>query len=435
MDRESLKLQNSNKHLFYRHLRESDPEIYSCIVQELNRLRDNLELIASENVVSLAVLEAASSVLTNKYAEGYPSARWYGGCKYADEVERIAIKRAKDLFHAEYANVQPHSGTQANLAVYFSVLKPGETILALDIASGGHLSHGHPKNFSGAVYNVVRYGVEKDSQLIDYNQVQELARKHRPKIIVAGHSAYPRILDFDKFKEIAGEVGAYVMADIAHVAGLVIAGLHPNPCQKNIEFVTTTTHKTLRGARGGMILAQERFSKILDSALFPGSQGGPLLHIIAAKAVAFKEAGEPEFKKYQEQVLKNSRTIAQAFISKGYRVMTGGTDNHLNLVDVYSTYKVSGKDSSKWLEEANITVNKNLIPYDTLSPFITSGIRIGSPAVTTRGMKEKEMLVIVELIDKVLKNKGDAEIIARVKDDVRNLLKNFPLYPEISDEQ
>ncbi|HEO63933.1 MAG TPA: serine hydroxymethyltransferase, partial [Candidatus Omnitrophica bacterium] len=270
MDRESLKLQNSNKHLFYRHVKESDPEIYSCIVQELNRLRDNLELIASENVVSLAVLEAAASVLTNKYAEGYPSARWYGGCKYADEVERIAIKRAKELFDAEYANVQPHSGTQANLAVYFSVLKPGETILALDIASGGHLSHGHPKNFSGSVYNVVRYGVEKDSQLIDYNQVQELARKHRPKLIVAGHSAYPRILDFDKFREIADETGAYVMADIAHVAGLVIAGLHPNPCLKGIEFVTTTTHKTLRGARGGLILAQERFSKILDSALFPG---------------------------------------------------------------------------------------------------------------------------------------------------------------------
>ncbi len=421
----------SNRYDPYRHIKNVDPEIYKYITRELARLRDNLELIASENVVSLGVLEAAGSILTNKYAEGYPSARWYGGCKYVDKVEEIAIERAKELFNAEHANVQPHSGTQANMAVYFSVLKPQDTILALDIASGGHLSHGHPKNFSGMMYNVVKYGVDPKTQLIDYKQVKDLALKYKPKIIVVGHSAYPRVLDFSKFREIAKDANAYVLADIAHVAGLVAVGLHPNPCNEGVEFVTTTTHKTLRGARGGMILTKAKFAKSIDSAVFPGMQGGPLLHLIAAKAVAFKEAQTEGFKTYQQQILKNSSAIAAEFINKGTRLMTGGTDNHLVLIDVYSTYKVTGKDASSMLEEANITVNKNLIPYDTLSPFITSGVRIGSPAVTTRGMKEEEMVIIVDLIDKILKSKGDKKVIKDVKAKVLELLKNFPLYDEV----
>ncbi len=434
MSGESVKLVNLNKRYFYQDIKRIDPEIYSCLIKELNRLRDNLELIASENVVSIAVLETAGSILTNKYAEGYPGARWYGGCKYVDEIESIAIDRAKKLFKAEHANVQPHSGTQANMAVYLSALKTGDTILALDMASGGHLSHGHPKNFSGQIYNVVKYGVDPKSCLIDYNQVRDLAKKHRPKIIVVGHSAYPRQLDFKQFKEIAEEVGAYILADIAHVAGLVIADLHPNPIDFGIEFTTTTTHKTLRGARGGMVLTKKEFAKSIDSSLFPGSQGGPLPHIIAAKAVAFKEAAKPEFKEYQKHVLANARALASNFLSKGYDVMTGGTDNHLMLVNVHAKHNITGKTASLWLEEANITVNKNLIPYDKQSPFLTSGLRIGSPAVTTRGMREKDMVKIVDLIDQVLESKGSADTAKRVKSEVLELLKDFPLYPEIKDE-
>jgi glycine hydroxymethyltransferase len=434
MREEWVKSQKSSDVILYQKIKQTDPEIYSLIIKELNRLRENLELIASENVVSIAVLEAAASVLTNKYAEGYPKARWYGGCSFVDEVEEIARERAKKLFRAEHANVQPHSGTQANMAVYFAVLKPGDTILALDIASGGHLSHGHPKNFSGMIYNVVTYGVDPETNLIDYDLVRDLAKKHKPKIIVVGHSAYPRILDFKKFKQIADEVSAYVMADIAHIAGLVIAGLHPNPCNAEIDFVTSTTHKTLRGARGGLILTFRKYAKLIDASVFPGIQGGPLLHIIAAKAVAFKEASKPEFIEYQKQIIKNANKLAHEFDKKGYRLITGGTDNHLLLLDLYSTYGITGKDASAWLESANITVNKNLIPYDKLSPFVTSGIRIGTPAVTTRGMKENEMVIIAELIDKVLKSKGDEEVISEVRKEVLNLLKDFPLYPEIGDE-
>ncbi len=434
MNEGSVRSMNLNKREFYQNIKIVDPEVYSYIVKELNRLRDNLELIASENVVSSAVLEAAGSVLTNKYAEGYPGARWYGGCKHIDEIESIARERAKGLFKAEHANVQPHSGTQANMAVYLSALKAGDTILALDIASGGHLSHGHPKNFSGQIYNVVKYGVDPSSYLIDYDKVRDLAKKHKPKIIVVGHSAYPRQLDFNKFKEIASEVGAYILADIAHVAGLVIAGLHPSPIDAGVEFTTTTTHKTLRGARGGLILTKKEFAKSIDSSLFPGSQGGPLPHIIAAKAVAFKEASKPEFKEYQKAVLANARALAASFIERGYDVMTGGTDNHLILLNIYNKYNITGKDASRWLEEANITVNKNLVPFDTQSPFLTSGLRIGSPAVTTRGMGEREMVEIVNLIDRVLESKGDKNTIDKVRSDVLELLKNFPLYPEIKDE-
>ncbi|MDP8216157.1 MAG: serine hydroxymethyltransferase [Candidatus Kaelpia imicola] len=434
MSGESVRSVSLNKRYFYQGVKRIDPEIYSCLIKELNRLRDNIDLIASENVVSSAVLETAGSILTNKYAEGYPNARWYRGCKHVDEVENIARERAKKLFRAEHANVQPHSGTQANMAVYLSALKTGDTLLALDIASGGHLSHGHPKNFSGQIYNVVRYGVDPKSHLIDYNQVRDLAKKHKPKIIVVGHSAYPRQLDFKRFKEIADEVGAYILADIAHVAGFVITGLHPNPIDAGIEFTTTTTHKTLRGARGGLILTKREFAKSIDSSLFPGSQGGPLPHVIAAKAVAFKEAAKPEFKEYQKHVLTNAQALASCFLSKGYDVMTGGTDNHLILLDVYIKHGITGKDASLWLEEANITVNKNLIPYDKQSPFLTSGLRIGSPAVTTRGMEEKEMAEIVSLIDRVLESKGSVDVIKRVKLEVLELLKEFPLYPEIKDE-
>jgi len=434
MNEELIKSSHLRRVWLYQKVKETDPEIYSLIIQELNRLRQNLELIASENVVSTAVLEAAASVLTNKYAEGYPNARWYGGCSYVDKVEELARERAKKLFQAEHANVQPHSGTQANMAVYFAVLKPGDTILALDIASGGHLSHGHSKNFSGMIYNAVRYGVDPESNLIDYENVRELAKKHRPKIIVVGHSAYPRILDFEKFRQIGNEVSAYVMADIAHIAGLVIAGLHPNPCTAGIDFVTSTTHKTLRGARGGIILTSNKHAKLIDASVFPGIQGGPLLHIIAAKAVAFKEASNPEFIEYQRQIVANAKKLASEFDKKGYRVITGGTDNHLLLLDLYSTYGITGKDASFWLEAANITVNKNLIPYDKLSPFVTSGIRIGTPAVTTRGMREEEMVIIADLIDKVLKSKGEEKVIAEVRGEVLELLKNFPLYPEIGDE-
>lgn len=429
-----LKSRRLNKVRLYQHIKQVDPQIYNYLIFELKRQRQNLELIASENVVSVTVLEAAGSVLTNKYAEGYPKARWYGGCKYVDKVEEIAIQRAKSLFKAEHANVQPHSGTQANMAVYFAVLKPYDTILALDIASGGHLSHGHPKNFSGMIYNVVTYGVDPKSHLIDYDRVRDLAKKYKPKIIVTGHSAYPRRLDFKKFKEIAREIDAYCLADIAHIAGLVITGFHPNPCEQDVDFVTTTTHKTLRGARGGLILSKQRYARLIDAMIFPGIQGGPLLHIIASKAVAFKEASKPEFKKYQEQIIKNARKLAHEFITRGYRVITNGTDNHLILIDVYSTYKITGKDASIWLEKANITVNKNLIPYDKLSPSVTSGIRIGTPAVTSRGMKEEEMPLIVDFIDRVLKSKGNEEIIHKICAEVLKLLDKFPLYPEILDE-
>jgi glycine hydroxymethyltransferase len=411
-------------------LKIKDPQVYNLILKEIERQNQTLELIASENFVDLSVLEAQGSPLTNKYAEGYPYARWYGGCKFIDGIEKIAIERAKKLFSAEHANVQPHSGTQANMAVYFSTLSPGDKILTMDLSCGGHLSHGHPKNFSGMFYEVISYGVNKDTNLIDYDEILKLAKKHKPKLILAGHSAYPREIDFKKFEEIAKEVGTYLFADIAHIAGLIIANIHPNPTPF-AEFVTTTTHKTLRGARGGMILCKKEFAKKIDSMVFPGIQGGPLLHIISAKAVALKQAFSPEFKEYQVQIVKNAKTLAQSFMNLGYELITNGTDNHLMLLDLYSSKKITGKDASFWLDKANITVNKNLIPYDPLPPTITSGIRIGTPAVTTRGMKENEMIKIAELINRVLSSKGNSKEIEIVKKEVRKLVEEFPLYNQI----
>ncbi|MCM8784084.1 MAG: serine hydroxymethyltransferase [Candidatus Omnitrophica bacterium] len=408
-------------------LKEVDPEIFYFLRKEIKRENENLELIASENFVSYAVLEAQGSVLTNKYAEGYPGRRWYGGCQYVDEVERLAVERAKKIFKAEHVNVQPHSGTQANMAVYFALLKPGDTVLAMDLACGGHLSHGHPHNFSGIFYNIVTYGVNRSTELIDYDQVEILAKRHRPKMILAGASAYSRIIDFKKLREICDKVGAYLFVDMAHFAGLVAAGLHPNPVDY-AEVVSTTTHKTLRGARGGMVLCKKEFAKKIDALIFPGIQGGPLLHIIAAKAVTFKEALNHDFKKYQQQVVKNAQVLASELKSKGFRIVSGGTDTHLFLVDLIKSRGVTGKEAAEVLDMANITVNKNLIPFDNLSPPITSGIRLGTPAVTTRGMKEEHMKEIASFIDEVLKSPDNKMAIKEVKDKVRNLLKRFPLY-------
>ena len=408
-------------------LRQTDPEVFAAIHMETERLEYNLELIASENVVSEAVLEAQGSVMTNKYAEGYPGRRYYGGCDYVDVVEELAISRAKQLFGADHVNVQPHSGTQANMAVYFSVMKPGDCYLGMNLAHGGHLSMGSPVNFSGMLYRVVPYGVCQDTETLDYDALAELAREHRPRLIIAGASAYPRVIDFKRFREIADEVGAYLMVDMAHIAGLVAAGLHPSPIPY-ADFVTTTTHKTLRGPRGGMILCRAEHAKTVDSKIFPGLQGGPLMHVIAAKAVALKEALSPEFKLYQQQIVKNTKALAGALMGKGFRLVSGGTDNHLMLVDLRRS-ELTGKVAQEALDKARITVNKNTVPFETRSPFVTSGIRIGTPAVTTRGMKEEEMLTVADFIARALNHGADEEVLKSIGAEVRELCKKFPVYP------
>lgn len=405
-----------------------DPEVAGAIRLETERQEYNLELIASENFVSEAVMEAQGSVMTNKYAEGYPGKRYYGGCSQVDIVENLAIERAKELFGADHVNVQPHSGSQANMAVYFSVLKPGDTVMGMDLSHGGHLTHGSPANFSGKLYNIVFYGVSKETETIDYNEVERLALEHRPKMIVVGASAYPRIIDFAAFRKIADKVGAMIMVDMAHIAGLVATGLHPSPVP-HAEFVTTTTHKTLRGPRGGMILCRAEYAKALNSNIFPGIQGGPLMHVIAAKAVALKEALGPEFKTYQEQIVKNARTLAEALANQGLRLVSGGTDNHMMLVDLTNT-GLTGKVAEEALDKAGITVNKNTIPFETRSPFVTSGIRIGTPAATTHGLKEKEMIEVAGFIAEVLRNTDNDSELARVKEKVHALMERFPMYSE-----
>ena len=409
-------------------LKKKDARIYKSIVQELGRQREHLELIASENFAPLAVLEVQGSVLTNKYAEGYPQARWYGGCEFVDEVEDLARERVKRLFGAEYANVQPHSGTQANMAVMMAVLEPQDTILAMDLACGGHLSHGHPLNFSGKFYKIAAYGVDKDTECLDYEEIEELALKYKPKMIIAGASAYSRIIDFKRFREIADKVGAYLLVDMAHFAGLVAAKIYPNPCEY-AEFVTSTTHKTLRGPRGGFVLAREEFARKINTAVFPGVQGGPLMHVIAAKAVAFGLALKEEFIQYQKQVVKNARCFAKSMEVKGYRIVSGGTDSHLFLVDLRPK-DISGKKASAVLGEVNITVNKNLIPFDSKPPAIASGIRIGTPAITTRGVKETDIEKITEFIDKSLNNKDNPEELKSIKKEVLEFTNKFPLYPD-----
>jgi glycine hydroxymethyltransferase len=408
-------------------LERTDPAVYAAIQRETERQQQNLELIASENVVSEAVLEAQGSILTNKYAEGYPGKRYYGGCQFVDEIETLAIERARALFGAEAANVQPHSGSQANMCVYFSQLAVGDTILAMNLSHGGHLTHGNPVNFSGKFFRVVPYGVRESDGRIDFDQVGELARRERPKMIVVGHSAYPRAIDFAPFRVIADEVGATVFADMAHFAGLVAAGLHPSPVP-HCEFVTTTTHKTLRGPRGGMILFRRAYEKSINSSVFPGNQGGPLMHVIAAKAVALHEAATPAFRAYQAQILTNARALAAALLARGFRLLTGGTDNHLMMLDLRGT-ELTGKLAEETLDRARITVNKNTVPNDPRSPFVTSGVRIGTPAVTSRGMKEAEMETIAELIRRALEHVGDTAALSRVGDDVRELCRRFPIYP------
>src|SRR5262245_29006380 len=409
-------------------LERVDPAIYAAIGRETERQEYNLELIASENIVSEAVLEAQGSILSNKYAEGYPGKRYYGGCEFVDEVEILAIGRAKALFGAEAANVQPHSGSQANMCVYFSQLAVGDTILAMNLQHGGHLTHGNPVNFSGKFFRVVPYGVRESDGRIDLDQVRDLARRERPKMIVVGHSAYPRAIDFAPFRAIADEVGATVFADMAHFAGLVAAGLHPSPVP-HCEFVTTTTDKTLRGPRGGMILFREAFEKSINGSVFPGNQGGPLMHVIAAKAVALQEASTPEFRDYQRQIVANAKALADAFLRRGFRLASGGTLNHLMLLDLRGT-EISGKLAQETLDKARITVNKNTVPFDPRSPFVTSGVRIGTPAVTSRGMKEPEMDVIAELLRRGLQLVGDDTALARLGDQVRDLCSRFPIYPE-----
>ncbi len=409
-----------------RTLAETDPEIRQAIDAEIRRQNDGLELIASENFVSAAVREAAASVMTNKYAEGYPGRRYYGGCEFVDGAERLARQRAKELFGAEHANVQPHSGSQANMAVYFAVLEPGDTLMGMDLSCGGHLTHGHPLSYSGRDFNVVAYGVDRESETIDFDEVARLARQHQPKLIVCGASAYSRVIDFARFREIADEVGALLLADIAHIAGLVAAGLHPSPVP-HCHFVTTTTHKTLRGPRGGIILCTKKWRKRIDRALFPGIQGGPLMHIIAAKAVAFKEALEPEFAAYQRSVVANAARLADSLIGRGCRIVAGGTDNHVFLLDVAAA-GTTGQVMEGALEAAGITVNKNTIPYDENPPLVASGIRLGSPAVTTRGMGEAEMERIAGFIAEVLDSPEDAELHAGVRQRVMQICREFPLY-------
>jgi len=406
-------------------LERVDPEIYRVLQREAERQEHNLELIASENVVSRAVLEAQGSILTNKYAEGYPGRRYYGGCEVVDIAEQLAIDRATQIFGADYVNVQPHSGSQANMAVYFSQLTPGDTILSMDLTHGGHLTHGSPVNFSGKFFKVIPYGVRQADERIDYEAMRALARQHRPKMIVVGYSAYPREIDFLPFRQAADEVGAVIMTDIAHFAGLVAAGIHPSPVP-HCEFVTTTTHKTLRGPRGGMIMCREPYAKSIGSSVFPGNQGGPLMHVIAAKAVAFKEALTPEFKDYQRQIVRNAKALAAALTEKGFRLVSGGTDNHLMLLDLRNT-ELTGKVAQETLDRAHITVNKNTVPFETRSPFVTSGVRIGTPAVTTRGMKEPEMAAIADLIFRSLQAFGNDAGLAAIADDVIALCSKFPI--------
>jgi len=424
-------------------LQKTDPDVFNAIKKEEERENLNLELIASENIVSRAVLEAQGSVMTNKYAEGYPSHRYYGGCEFVDIVENLARDRAKELFQCEYANVQPHSGTQANMAIYFSVLKPGDTVLGMNLSHGGHLSHGSPANFSGKLFKIVSYGVSKDTETIDYDELMKIAMQEKPALIIAGASAYPRIIDFKKFREVADACGAYLVTDMAHIAGLVAAGLHPTPLPHS-HFVTTTTHKTLRGPRGGMLLMGKDFenrlgiiapksgrvkmmSEILDSNTFPGIQGGPLMHVIAAKAVALKEALDPSFKAYQQQIINNCQALAKALKGYNFRLVSGGSDNHLMLIDL-SNKKVTGKEAEQALDKARITVNKNTIPFDTQPPTVTSGIRIGTPAVTSRGMKEKEMEEIAGYINDVIENINNEKILNSVREKVENLCRRFPIY-------
>jgi glycine hydroxymethyltransferase len=406
-------------------IRQSDPAIYKLLQQEDQRQKENIELIASENITSKAIREVQGSRMTNKYAEGYPGKRWYNGCEWVDGAETLAIDRAKELFGAEHANVQPHSGSGANMAVYFSQLQPGDTILAMSLAEGGHLTHGHPMNFSGRLFNIVPYGVSQETEQIDYENIQKLAREHQPKLIVAGASAYSRIIDFKRIREIADEVGALMMVDMAHISGLVAAGCHPNPVPL-ADFVTTTTHKTLRGPRGGLILCKEAYGADIDKHIFPGTQGGPLMHTIAAKAVCFGEALQPAFKDYMKQVVKNAVSMATSLTDESIRLVSGGTDNHLMLVDLSAT-ETTGKDAAAALDRAAITVNKNSIPFDTKSPFVTSGIRIGTPAVTTRGMKEAEMEQIADLIKRVINRPQDKASIQEVRKEVLQLTEHFPI--------
>lgn len=408
-------------------LRKQDPEIMKALGLELQRQRDNIELIASENIVSEAVLEAMGTVLTNKYAEGYPGKRYYGGCEHVDIAEDIARNRAKELFGAEHANVQPHSGAQANMAVYLAALNPGDTVLGMNLAHGGHLTHGSPVNASGLLYNFVPYGVSEDTFTIDYAEVRKLAFKHRPRMIVAGASAYPRIIDFEELGKIANDVGALLFVDMAHIAGLVAAGLHPSPVP-HAHFVTTTTHKTLRGPRGGMILCRKAWAQAIDKAVFPGSQGGPLMHIIAAKAVAFGEALQPSFKEYGKNVVDNAKALADALIGHGINIVSGGTDNHLMLIDLRNL-GITGKDAEHVLDSVQITVNKNAIPFDPTSPFITSGIRIGTPAATSRGMGVDAMKTIAEVIAMTLKNSKDEAVLTKARGMVADLMSQYPLYP------
>jgi glycine hydroxymethyltransferase len=410
-------------------LKNLDPEVFGTIKNELERQRNYLELIASENIVSEAVLEAQGSIFTNKYAEGYPSKRYYGGCDYADVVETLAIDRAKELFQAEYANVQAHSGSQANMAVYFAALNPGDKVLGMDLAHGGHLTHGSPVNFSGQLFNFISYGVDRETGQIDMAEVERVAHEHRPRMIVAGASAYPRLIDFEAFRIIADQIDALLMVDMAHIAGLVAAGVHPSPVP-HADYVTTTTHKTMRGPRGGLILAKEEFGKSLNSKIFPGIQGGPLMHVIAAKAVSFKEAMTQEFVKYQEQVVKNSKALARALSQHHYTLVSGGSDNHLLLVEL-TNKEITGQDAEEVLEAAGLTVNKNAIPFDTQSRFVTGGIRIGTPAVTSRGLKEGEMKQIADWINRAIINRNDQDEINRIRKEVKKLCDQFPLYPDL----
>ncbi len=412
-------------------LEETDHQVHRAIQAEINRERNNLLMIASENYASESVIEAQANVMTNKYAEGYPGARYYGGCEYVDEVEILAVERAKRLFGAEYVNVQPHSGSQANMAVYLSVLKPGNLILGMDLSHGGHLTHGSPVSFSGMIYRSISYGLDQKSQRIDYNQVRDLAKTHKPKIIIAGASAYPRFIDFHRFSEIASETGAYLMADMAHIAGLVAVGLHPSPVG-TADFITTTTHKTLRGPRGGLILSQEEHAERLNKAIFPGIQGGPLMHIIAAKAVAFGEALRTEFSGYQRQVVTNARVLAEELMGLGFNLVTGGTDNHLILIDL-TRKGITGKEAEGALGQAGIVVNKNSVPFDKRGPRITSGLRLGTPAMTTRGMKEDEMKIIAGFIRKVLENPGSDNILTEVREAVLDLCSGFPIYQHMEE--
>jgi len=417
------------KREFMEHLKQVDHDVYQAIVDELGRQQNNLELIASENIVSQAVLEAQGCVMTNKYAEGYPSARWYDGCGNVDVVENLAIERAKQLFGAEHVNVQAHSGSQANMAVYLAALDYGDTVLALDLACGGHLTHGLKINFSGRSYNFVPYTVNKETEMLDYDAIEALAKEHKPKMIVAGASAYSRTIDFKRFREICDKVGAYLFVDMAHIAGLVAAGIHPSPVPY-AEFVTTTTHKTLRGPRSGMVLCRGEFAKKINSTIFPGIQGGPLMHIVAAKAVALKEALSDEFKQYQQQVVKNAKAFADAMAELGYRIVAGGTDTHLFMADLRSK-NITGKEASSVLDKVGITVNKNLIPFDPQKPMVTSGIRIGTPTITSRGMGEEEMKTIAELIDKAIVQKDNSTELSKVNEAVNHLTGTFPIYKDL----